>query len=255
MIGIIAAMDIEMSDIKSKMTDAKQETVSGHRIHGRKTVRDGRGSRTLRHRKGFAAVCAEIMILRYSPDIIISGGVAGALSDELSCTDLAIAESLVQHRHGHIRAGRPCRAGIRHKQNIFPCERQYMPLLCTAAERCGVKYQKGVIASGDKFIGNTSDKDRIRSAFDAIACEMESAAIAQVCYINGTEMLALRAISDSANSSAKESYENVLEAAAEVSASVILEFVRGYSELHAEKQGAKRQSYFKGTALSLQIST
>lgn len=233
MIGIIAAMDIEMSDIKSKMTDAKQETVSGieftvGKLYGTDAAvaRSGIG-------KVFAAVCAEIMILRYSPDIIISGGVAGALSDELSCTDLAIAESLVQHDMDTSALGDPVGLVSGINRIFFPVSDKYMPLLCTAAERCGVKYQKGVIASGDKFIGNASDKDRIRSAFDAIACEMESAAIAHVCYINGTEMLALRAISDSANSSAKESYENVLEAAAEVSASVILEFVRGYSELHA----------------------
>jgi len=72
MTGIICAMKIEADDIKSAMTDIKEETVSGiaftvGKIEGKEAVLAVCGVG-----KVFAAAAAEAMILKYSPDVISS---------------------------------------------------------------------------------------------------------------------------------------------------------------------------------------
>ena len=97
MIGIIAAMDVEMKSLRSFMTDTKTETVSGitfvsGTLEGKLVVTAVCGIG-----KVFAAMCAQTMILRYQPECIVNTGVAGALSDKLSIGSVAISSAVVQH--------------------------------------------------------------------------------------------------------------------------------------------------------------
>ena len=82
-IGIIGAMDIEVQVLKNLMDSAKIEKISGiefysGKINGADTVVAVAGVGKVN-----AAVCAEAMILKYSPDCLINVGVAGGLSPEL----------------------------------------------------------------------------------------------------------------------------------------------------------------------------
>ena len=91
-IGIIGAMKIEVEAICAAMTDAVCEVISGMEfvcgtLKGKRVVcaKCGIG-------KVFAAICAQTMILRYAPAVIINSGVAGTLSPELSIGQIALAE-------------------------------------------------------------------------------------------------------------------------------------------------------------------
>ena len=67
-------------------------------------------------------------------------------------------------------------------------------------EREGI--HKGLICSGDQFIDKMADVVRIKGNFpDALAVDMESGAIAQVCHLSQVPFLALRVISDSPGAS------------------------------------------------------
>ena len=84
MIGIIGAMQVEVEHIKAVMTDVETKTISGiefcrGKISGKDTVAAKCGIG-----KVFASVCAEAMILRYNPDVIVNIGVAGTLTNELN---------------------------------------------------------------------------------------------------------------------------------------------------------------------------
>lgn len=97
MIGIIGAMHIEVETVKSLMENKVSETVSGMEfvsgtLFGRKIVVAVCGIG-----KVAAAMCAQTMILKYSPECIINTGVGGSLDPELHICDVVIAESLVQH--------------------------------------------------------------------------------------------------------------------------------------------------------------
>ena len=97
MIGIIAAMNVEMESLRSFMTDMTTETISGitfvsGTLEGKQVVTAVCGIG-----KVFAAMCAQTMILRYQPECIVNTGVAGTLSDKLTIGSIAVSSAVVQH--------------------------------------------------------------------------------------------------------------------------------------------------------------
>ena len=103
-----------------------------------------------------------------------------------------------------------------------------------AAVACeGVPYELGTVASGDQFICQSEVKARIKSNFEVegkpvIACEMEGAAIGQVCYVNQVPYGILRAISDGGDEQAFADYPTFLAAAAKTATKVMLRFVENW---------------------------
>ena len=233
-IGIIGAMKIEVEAICAAMTDTEREVVSGIEfvsglLKGRRVVcaKCGIG-------KVFAAMCAQTMILRYAPSVIVNSGVAGTLSPDLSIGQIALAEQTVQHDMDTSPIGDP--VGLISGINVIdlPASPAVTAALAAAVESVGVPYKRGTVASGDQFICHTADKDRIRAAFETpekpvIACEMEGAAIGQVCYVNGTPYGSLRAISDGGDEQAFADYPTFLAAAAKTATEVMLRFVEEWA--------------------------
>ena len=59
------------------------------------------------------------------------------------------------------------------------------------------KLRTGLICTGDQFITDRERQNAIKQHFiDGLACDMESAAIAQTCYLQKVPFLSLRVISD-----------------------------------------------------------
>ncbi len=232
-IGIIGAMQIEVEAICAAMENTITETVGNMTF----VCGDLRGKRVVCAKCGigkvFAAMCAQTMILRYAPDCIINSGVAGTLSESLSIGQIALAEQVVQHDMDTSPIGDP--VGLISGINIIyiPTDPTVTAALAAAVGSESVPYLRGTVASGDQFICHTADKDRIRSTFETadkpvIACEMEGAAIGQVCYVNGVPYGILRAISDGGDENAFADYPTFLAAAAETATGVMLKFVENW---------------------------
>lgn len=225
MTGIIGAMHIEVETIKALMENKESEKIGGVEfvsgtLHGKEVVIAVCGIG-----KVAAAMCTQAMILRYSPDRIINTGVGGSLSTKLAIGDIAVAESLVQHDMDTSPLGDP--VGLISGLNIIniPADEKVAETLVKGVETLeNIKAVKGVIASGDQFIADAGKKDFIVGNFSAIACEMEGAAIGQVCYTNGVPFAVVRAISDSADEEAHMSYAQFLPAAA-ANAAKMIEFM------------------------------
>lgn len=223
-VGIICAMTKEAEGIISAMTDVKTEKISGitfniGKIKGKDAVVAVCGIG-----KVFAAICAQTMIIKYSPSLIINSGVAGGLSGELKIGDIAIATSLVQHDMDTSPLGDP--KGLISGINIInlPCDEDVTDRLEKACLGEGVNVVRGVIASGDRFIAENKDKDFIRTEFGAVACEMEGASVGQVCYVNNVPCAVMRAISDGGDDNASVDYPTFAKMAAERAIRVILRF-------------------------------
>lgn len=222
MIGIIGAMKIEISAIRELMENTEAKTLGGIEFvsgtfRGREIVTAVCGIG-----KVAAAMCAQAMILGYSPEIIINTGVGGTLTKELSVGDIAVAKSVVQHDMDTSPIGDE--PGFISGINIIniPCDEAAVEKLVQCAQRFSqVRTVTGVIASGDQFIADAGKKEFIVKNFGAVACEMEGAAIGQVCYTNGIPFAVVRAISDSADEQAHISYAQFLPAAAENAAKMI----------------------------------
>ncbi len=227
MVGIIGAMHIEVETIKSLMENKAVETISGvdyirGTLHGKEIVIAVCGIG-----KVAAAMCAQTMILKYSPECIINTGVGGSLSTKLAIGDIAVSESLVQHDMDTSPLGDP----IGHISGInivnIPADSEVANLLSEGIETLeNVKGMRGIIASGDQFIASEEKKKFITDNFGAIVCEMEGASIAQVCYTNGVPFGVVRAVSDCADGSSHMDYGEFLPVAAANAAKLIEYFVK-----------------------------
>ncbi len=232
-IGIIGAMQIEVEALCAAMTDAESETVAGISF----VTGNLRGKRVVCAKCGigkvFAALCAQTMILRYAPDVIVNSGVAGTLSS-LSIGQIALSDEVVQHDMDTTAFGDP--AGLISGLDMvyIPADARVTSLLATCVESECVPYRRGTIASGDRFVAAEAEKTRIRTLFDTpehpvLACEMEGAAVGQVCHVNGVPYSILRAISDGGDEQAAFSdYPTFLADAAETATRVMLRFVENW---------------------------
>jgi len=225
-IGIIGAMDVEVAGLIEFMENIKKETISSTvyyegTLQGKNVVvaKCGVG-------KVHAAVCAQTMILKYKPDVIINTGVAGSLNSKLDIADLVISDSVVQHDMDTSGIGDPI--GLISGVNLIniPCPKDLVEQIEKSAKTIkDTNVIVGTIASGDQFICNQDKRDYIVKHFDALCAEMEGAAIGHVCYLNNVDFCIVRAISDKADGSAHMDFPTFAKIAAKKSTQLINTFL------------------------------
>ncbi len=215
MIGIIAAMDIELEKIKSNMQSISTETISGNEfvcgtLWGLPAVAAVCGVGKVN-----AAICTQAMIMRYEPRFIINSGVAGGLDPELHICDAVIADSVIQHDMDTSPLGDP--VGFISGINLIeiPADSHLSETLFNASKDAGVSSTIGKIVSGDQFINSADKKQYLRKTFDATACEMEAAAIGHTCYKNDVPFAILRSISDNADDDSSMDFPEFVAAASD----------------------------------------
>lgn len=176
--------------------------------------------------KVFAAICAQTMILGFSPDLIINTGVAGNLSDSLRIGDIALSSAVVQHDMDTSPLGDP--VGLISGINKIELESDIPSAIVMShcLDTIGINNAIGVIASGDQFIASPEKKKQIKENFGAISCEMEGAAVGHTCYANGVRFLVVRAISDDADNSSPDDFPAYCVKVSETSSRAILEFMK-----------------------------
>ena len=199
-IGIIAAMDLELNELKAAMADTETETVSGIEfvrgtVEGRPVVAAVCGIG-----KVYAAMCAQTMILRYAPDAIVNIGVAGTLTKDLGVMDIAIAGQVCQHDMDTSALGDP--VGL-----ISGADRIYFP-------------------ADPAIVGTLEKKQYLSEQFGAIAAEMEGGSVGQVCFVNGVPFAVLRTISD--GDGGTMDYNTFAALAARNSIQVVRAFIAAY---------------------------
>ena len=114
-------------------------------------------------------------------------------------------------------------------KGYFDADAETSERLSKAAGGLNVNTVRGTVASGDQFIASAEKKKDITENFNAVACEMEGAAIGHVCYVNNTPFAVLRAISDSADGHAEMDYPTFCKMAAENYVKVVCGYLRALS--------------------------
>lgn len=213
-IGIIAAMHEEIESIKELMGDIsikkkyELEFIIG-KIHYKDVVvvKCGVG-------KVNAARTTQILIDNFDMEYIINVGTAGGLNEELEIGDVVIGEKLLQHDFDITAGGREkgyiTDLGIYFYSNKNLVEKAKR-VMKNMNDEFGVIL--GNIATGDIFVQDISVKSRIEEEFHADCCEMEGAAIAQVCTLDNIPFIVIRAISDKPNGNNGIDFETYLEMA------------------------------------------
>ena len=199
MIGIICALSIEVEELtkllenKEEKTIAKMKYICGD-INGKKVVMTECGIGKVN-----AAMSTQVMIDHYSPDVIINSGIAGSVSKTLKIGDIVISKDCVQHDFDGTQMGDP-KGLIQYNDETridIPVSEEIAQKLFDACKDIkDTNVVLGRIATGDIFVAKKTMRQSVADEFDALACEMEGGAVAQVCYRNEVPCAVLRCISD-----------------------------------------------------------
>lgn len=230
MIGIICAMQLEADGILAISKPLGSEKCNGMTfnkasLNGTELVIVVCGVGKVN-----AALCAATLINRYSPELIINSGVAGALSPVVSIGDLVVGTRAVEHDMNTTALGdKQGEVSFPDgKRMYFDCDKKASAALFEACKKIpDTRFAQGIIASGDIFVSDRAKRMRINDRFGAICCEMEGAAIGHVCSCCGTPFAVLRAISDDLEENKGMDFVKFCELAAKKTVAVIEDFCRG----------------------------
>ncbi|VYU63605.1 5'-methylthioadenosine/adenosylhomocysteine nucleosidase [Clostridium tertium] len=158
-----------------------------------------------------AAVCSQILISEFNVTSIINVGVAGGIGKDIYPGDVVVATNLVQHDMDTTVFGDPHGQIPRLDTFDFKCDETLVKTSLDACEEIKeINTFSGRIISGDQFISSVEKIQWFEKEFNAMACEMEGASIAQVCYLNNIPFVVIRSISDNANNGAHMDYEKFI---------------------------------------------
>lgn len=190
--GIIVAMASELEMLLREMPDHKEQTLNGFTFY---TGRIGNTVVTAMQcgiGKVNAAVGALTMIENFAPQMIINTGIAGGTGHGAGVLDVVVGSEVGYH---DVWCGPGNARG--QVQGLPERFKGAVDKFCLPQLIASGKVIAGTIASGDLFVSTTEDLSRVLATVpDAIAVDMESGAIAQVCHLKGVPFVAIRVISD-----------------------------------------------------------
>lgn len=194
-IGIIVAMRKELDLLLPLLQDSEESRMSGFDFYRGKVGKHDVMVMQCGIGKVNAAMGALTLVNAFLPDFVINSGVAGGADKSVNVMDVVAGARVAYH---DVWCGPESELG----------QVQGLPLYFEGAQRLldlipdqeGIR--KGLICSGDQFIDTMDAVNRIKGNFpEALAVDMESGAIAQVCHVSKVPFLALRVISDSPGAS------------------------------------------------------
>ncbi len=192
-IGLIVAMQKELQLFADKLENCKKTNVNHLEFYCGKLE----NHQIYLIQSGIGKVCAAIacveMIKNFNPDYIINLGVAGGIGKNIGVMDVVVAKNIAYH---DVWCGTGNEKGqVQGLPAKFTSDEKLAKLFETV--KSDVKIVYADIVSGDQFISDIDELKKIKANFpEAAAVDMESAAIAQVCFLYEKPFLSLRIISD-----------------------------------------------------------
>lgn len=188
-------------------------TLEGHRVAG---LISGVG-------KVNAAASVGYAFARLNPSALINVGYCASLVPELSTGSIVIPSTAVQYDYGHyeagqrtlVKAGRPTIEGRKRPtmEAYFHFDDRLRALLIrslSARENLSEKIfldREICVTSGDTFVADEDEAERVRGLTGGSVVDMEAAAVAQVCAAAGVPAIAIKVVSDHACENAPETYK------------------------------------------------
>jgi len=206
-------MHQELAAVLALMPDERKQLAAGREfwvghLHGHEVV-----AVLSRIGKVAAATTATALIERFGVDRMVFTGVAGGLAPGVERGDVVVADSFLQHdldaspifpRHEVPLYGK----------SRFATDAALSEQLAQAVRRAlpRAHLHRGLVVSGDRFVSTSQESRALQQAVpQALAVEMEGAAIAQVCHDYGVAYAAVRTISDRADDKATGDFLQFIE--------------------------------------------
>lgn len=228
-VALVSAMHEELAGVLARMPDEQKIVVAGREFwlghwHGHEVV-----AVLSRIGKVAAATTTTVLIERFGVSQLVFTGVAGGLAPQVRVGDVVVADGFVQHdmdasplfpRHEVPLTGVTrfaAHAGLRDALlAAAPLALQDLVHTLPRAQWLDLDFHQarvhqGLVVSGDRFVSRSAESAELQQRLpDALAVEMECAAMAQVCHDYGVPMAAVRTISDRADDAAHVDFPNFI---------------------------------------------
>jgi adenosylhomocysteine nucleosidase len=237
--AIVSAMAQELEAVLALATDRSVQHHAGRdfhhaRLHGHPVVLVLCGIG-----KVAAATTATLLAERFGVGRLVFTGVAGGLGTAVRVGDVVVAQQLLQHDLD-VSPLFPRYVVPMHGRSHFDADPDLTRTLegvvadllsrpvtwAGAAAALGLdapRLHRGLVISGDRFVATAPESRALQQALpEALAVEMEGAALAQVCHELALPFAVLRTVSDRADDSAHVDFMRFLDGvAAQASAAII----------------------------------
>lgn len=140
-----------------------------------------------------AAMAAQILCMKFQPDLILNAGVAGSCA-ELPIGALVVAKDFVQHDVDTSVVGDP--VGLVSTVNRIDFPTWEPERVQAILRQMGYEAGIGRVATGDWFATGGERAKTIMERFAPTLVEMEGCAIAQVCLRNNVRFVSVKSVSD-----------------------------------------------------------
>ena len=212
-IGVMIAMDKEFQFFASHLQNLNQQIL--HKCKFYTGIMDGKEITAVISGIGKVntALCAADLINIFNVDMIINIGISGGLDSSLNIGDFVVGNEIVYH---DVWCGEPNKTGqVQGLPESYYTDSHLTSLL--------PQFRHGLLCCGDQFITEEKELKPIIEKFpQALAVDMESAAIAQTCYLYNIPFLCIRQISDVAgHTNQQEQYQTFWKNAADNSVAVL----------------------------------
>ena len=192
-IGIIVAMGKEMELLKPMLENMRVSESNGITFYIGNIGKHKIAAMKCGVGKVNAAMGTVSMIDNYNPELIINTGVAGGMNSNVNVMDMVVGSQVCFHDVWCGFNDSNVRGQVQGLPLYFEGSSKVIDMI---PKQDGVHC--GLIVSGDQFIDNIEQVESIRENFpEALAVDMESGAIAQVCHVRSTPFVSMRVISDS----------------------------------------------------------
>ena len=253
-IAIVSAMHQELAALLARMPDEAPEVRAGREFwighldgHEVVAVLSGVG-------KVAAATTATLLAGEFGVERAIFTGTAGGLQARARVGDVVVAEALLQHDMD------ASPLFPRHEVPFYGTDRfttdaamsaaladAARAILAAALQRPGgeagdsldaarlgafgidsPQVHAGLVLSGDRFVATAAESEALRRRLpDALAVEMEGAALAQVCFDFGLPFAVVRTVSDRADDSAHVDFMRFVDSVASLyTVEIVRRFLR-----------------------------
>ena len=213
MIGILVAANKEWAFVKEYFKDEIKELkpyIFGEYFE---TTMNGKEVLIFKSgpRKSNASASVQYIIDRFNPEKLILAGTAAGVNNRYSLTDILVPDTAIQSDGDFIERGQPFR-----DKNITHID----------LSKYSVKGNQ-TIASRDKPIVFKEDCELL-GKYNIDICDMEAAAVANVCHINNKELVILKGISDfpaNYDPTDERQYQEFVENVPRVMARILNEYI------------------------------
>ena len=199
-IGVLVAVEIgsDLEKYKDKLREEKHALFSVYALQKENAilyfVHSGAGE--IR-----AAAAAQLLVDKYDIDLLINFGVVGALTKDFKSVQTCFAKRVV-HYDFDTSAADNCEVG---RYNDYP--EVFLHTSADILEKASRLYPDiplVTVASGDKFIADEAQKQKLHEDFSADICDMESAAVVLISDMNSVPNLLIKTVADSVTGGAAE---------------------------------------------------